>query len=122
MILQHPAAEISRSLAPVGGMMFHLSQYLMSAGYIGIVVLFAESRLGRSALALLAPFGRMALTNYIMQSVILSFIFYRLSLHLLGRHVRDRPQDLANAAGNRRSPGPGSVFEVVDGAFPFRAS
>ena len=84
MILQHPAAEISRSLAPVGGMMFHLSQYLMSAGYIGMVILFAESRFGRSALALLAPFGRMALTNYIMQSVILSFIFYGYGAGLYG--------------------------------------
>jgi uncharacterized protein len=84
MILQHPAAEISRSLAPVGGMMFHLSQYLMSAGYIGMVILFAESRFGRSALALLAPFGRMALTNYIMQSVILSYIFYGYGAGLYG--------------------------------------
>jgi len=84
MILQHPAAEISRSLAPVGGMMFHLSQYLMSAGYFGMVILFAESRFGRKALSLLAPFGRMALTNYIMQSVILSFIFYGYGVGLYG--------------------------------------
>jgi uncharacterized protein len=84
MVLQHPAAEISRGLAPVGGMMFHLSQYLMSAGYIGMVILFSESRFGRSALALLAPFGRMALTNYIMQSVILSFVFYSYGAGLYG--------------------------------------
>lgn len=84
MILQHPAAEISRTLAPIGGMMFHLSQFLMSAGYIGIVILVADSRVGHNALSVLAPFGRMALTNYIAQSVILSAIFYGYGAGLYG--------------------------------------
>ena len=88
MILQHPAAAISRSLAPIGAMLFHLSQFLMAAGYLGIVVLLADSRVMHRALAQLAPFGRMALTNYILQSVILGTVFYGVGFGLYGEVSR----------------------------------
>lgn len=88
MLLQHPAAAISRSLAPIGGMLFHLSQFLMAAGYLGIVVLLADGRAMHGALAHLAPFGRMALTNYILQSVILGTLFYGVGFGLYGEVSR----------------------------------
>lgn len=76
MILQHPAYDVSRSLKPVAGMLFHTSQFFLSAGYVGIIVLLSDSPYARKALTILAPFGRMALTNYILQSVFLAAIFH----------------------------------------------
>ena len=90
MIMQHPAGDvdISVTLVAVGGVLFHLSQYLMSAGYFGIIVLLAGSRFARKALRQLAQFGRMALTNYIMQSVVMAAIFYSIGAGLYGEVSR----------------------------------
>lgn len=45
-------------------------------GYVGMVVLMLHSRSLSAQVGVLAPFGRMALTNYLMQSVICSTVFY----------------------------------------------
>lgn len=52
-----------------------LGSLAASLGYIGAIVLGLHGRL-RRWLALLAPAGRMALTNYIAQSVIGTWVFY----------------------------------------------
>mgnify|MGYP002777065445 CR=1 FL=1 len=56
----------------------------MALGYLAIVVLLATGAL-RGPLGVLAPAGRMALTNYLMQSVICAFIFYGYGLGLFGQ-------------------------------------
>ncbi len=48
----------------------------------GLILLFHR---GRRWLAALAPLGRMALTNYLMQSVIAPTIFYSYGFGLYGR-------------------------------------
>jgi uncharacterized protein len=53
--------------------------------YISAIALAAGSARGARLLAPLAPVGRMALTNYLLQSVIATLIFYSYGLGLFGR-------------------------------------
>jgi uncharacterized membrane protein YeiB len=45
-------------------------------GYVSLIVLMLHSRSALSKVAVLAPLGRMALTNYLTQSLICSWYFY----------------------------------------------
>jgi uncharacterized membrane protein YeiB len=47
-----------------------------SLGYVGLVIVMLHSNTVFSRIRMLAPFGRMALTNYLGQSVIASTIFF----------------------------------------------
>ena len=49
-------------------------------GYVGLVVIMLHSRTAFSRIRLLAPAGRMALTNYLMQSLICVTFFYGFGL------------------------------------------
>jgi uncharacterized protein len=58
---------------------------LLAFGYgAAVLVGFERPRIAR-VLALLAPLGRMALTNYLTQSIVLGAIFYGYGLGLFGR-------------------------------------
>jgi uncharacterized protein len=62
-----------------------LATVLLAGGY-GAAILWATDRAaGRRALAWAAPMGRMAFTNYLMQSVIFGWVFYGYGLGLFGR-------------------------------------
>src|SRR3546814_2065041 len=60
--------------------LLHLGQPLMAAGYLGLIVTMVLSTAWRRPLMWLAPMGRMALTNYLMQSLILSLVFHGYAL------------------------------------------
>jgi len=51
-----------------------------SLGYIGAVVLMLHSRSIAARIRLLAPFGRMALSNYLAQSIVMTSLFYGYAL------------------------------------------
>jgi len=53
-------------------------------GYVGLVVLMLHSDRVFSRISLLAPAGRMALTNYILQSIVSAFIFFGGGLGMWG--------------------------------------
>ncbi|MEN9866883.1 MAG: hypothetical protein RL748_2473 [Pseudomonadota bacterium] len=53
-------------------------------GYVAMVILMLHSSGPFSKIRILAPFGRMALTNYLMQSVIASLVFYSYGMGLYG--------------------------------------
>jgi uncharacterized protein len=53
-------------------------------GYIGTVMLMLHSRSALARIHLLAPFGRMALSNYLTQSLVFSLLFYAHGMGLWG--------------------------------------
>lgn len=57
----------------------------MAAFYLSLLVLLWRKPAWRNRLAYLGPVGRMALTNYLTQSVLYLGIFYGFGLTLLGR-------------------------------------
>ena len=58
---------------------------LLMLGYCGFILKWLDDNKGTAFLNRFAPVGRMALTNYIMQSVICTTIFYGFGLGLIGR-------------------------------------
>lgn len=58
---------------------------LLTIGYISAFVLLTQSETWRRRFAPLAAAGRMALSNYIMQSVVCTLIFYSYGLGLYGQ-------------------------------------
>lgn len=60
-------------------------------GYVGLVVVMLHSKTVFARVHVLAPLGRMALTNYLMQSLICALYFYG---HALGHYGMPRGQQL----------------------------
>lgn len=75
-VMQHPAIETAQVLEAAGNVMFFFGQYVLSAGYLGLIMVLLASPAWLRRLSRVAPMGRMALTNYIMQTVILAAIFH----------------------------------------------
>jgi uncharacterized membrane protein YeiB len=65
----HDGFMLARGLAMLGNLPACL-------GYVGMVVLMLHSNSPFARIRVLAPFGRMALTNYLTQSLICSLYFY----------------------------------------------
>ena len=76
LMMQHPIWNISGSLSSIAVWASRIGEELLAAGYFGLIVVMVSRRIFERALNWLAPFGRMALTNYIMQTVILILIFH----------------------------------------------
>ena len=72
------------------GLLF-LGNLPASLGYVGLVVVMMHSGGVWSRVRLLAPLGRMALTNYLLQSVVCMVWFYG---HALGHYGMPRAQQL----------------------------
>ncbi len=68
----------------IAGGLHMLGNLPACVGYISLVVLMLHSRGPLSRIGLLAPMGRMALTNYLMQSVICGLYFYGYGLGHFG--------------------------------------
>ncbi len=56
--------------------LYILNRPILCAFYMGVVVLLAQRPVWRAAMSPLASVGRMPLTNYLMQSVIATTLFY----------------------------------------------
>ncbi|WP_241238805.1 DUF418 domain-containing protein [Colwellia sp. Arc7-635] len=76
LVAQHPVSNQVVILQVVGEGLYYVGQLVMSAGYFGLIMYLLSDEKWRKRFAMFAPMGRMALTNYIMHSVILSSIFY----------------------------------------------
>jgi uncharacterized protein len=74
---QHDGFMLAHSLLMFGNLAACL-------GYVGMVVLMLHSRSPLANIRVLAPFGRMALTNYLCQSLFMSLIFFGYGLGYWG--------------------------------------
>lgn len=72
----------------LGSQFNYWGSLLVSLGYIGVVMLAVQSGWLPSLQARLAATGRMALTNYLAQSLIATFIFYGHGLGMYERTTR----------------------------------
>lgn len=97
MITDHPIAEHVGLLQIVGGFLFAIGQIFLAAGYLGLIMGLLMLPRWHHWLSHLAPLGRMALTNYLMHSLILSSLFYGYAGGLYGE-VSRAPQMLIVAA------------------------
>jgi uncharacterized protein len=97
MVMQHPVTNVSNVLQATGNTLFFLGQYVLCAGYLGTIIVLLGSPAWSRRLARFAPLGRMALTNYIMHSVILTTMFYGYAGGLFGEISR-APQMLVVVA------------------------
>lgn len=88
LIMGHPAVEHIMPIQAVANVLFAGGQFFMAAGYLGLLIRLLDSPKWHKALEKLAPMGRMALTNYIMHSVILTSIFYGYAGGLYGEISR----------------------------------
>lgn len=76
LLLQLPFAKVSAVIAAVGEMIFFVGQYVLTAGYLGLIICLLTNEKWHRRLATFAPMGKMALTNYLMHSAILTTLFY----------------------------------------------
>jgi uncharacterized protein len=81
----HPAIRTGGGLGYVVDSIFLLGQYVLCAGYVGLIITVFNSERRRRAVLWMAPLGRMALTNYLMHSLILSTLFYGYGVALFGK-------------------------------------
>lgn len=59
-----------------------LTAPFLTASYVSIFALASARKIGQAVIAALAPVGKMALSNYILQSVIMGFVFFGYGLGL----------------------------------------
>jgi len=73
------------SLLVLAWLPIDLSMFVLSLSYISAIVILYQNSKFKKILANLAPVGRMALTNYLSQSLLLILIFYGIGFGLLGK-------------------------------------
>ncbi|WP_448564872.1 DUF418 domain-containing protein [Thalassotalea ganghwensis] len=87
-IALHPVTKQTQILQIAGNNLFFYGQYILCFGYVGMFVKLAQKAWFLKAFAWLAPLGKMALTNYISHSVILTSIFYGYGAGMFGQVPR----------------------------------
>jgi len=75
--MQHDPYQIAIAMTMIGNLPACL-------GYVGLIVLMLNSDTVFSRVRVLAPLGRMALTNYLTHSLVSSLVFYHYGLGLFG--------------------------------------
>jgi uncharacterized protein len=80
------------------GMQFNYwGSIFVSLGYVGVVMLVCQAAPGSAPLRVLVSVGRMALTNYLLETILCTFIFYGHGLGYFGE--ASRVQQLGVVAG-----------------------
>jgi uncharacterized protein len=76
VVMGHPAVKHIMPIKVAAGLLVTMGEFFMAVGYLGLLVRLLDSPKWQKVLEKLASMGRMALTNYIMHSLILTSIFY----------------------------------------------
>lgn len=84
----HPVAKVAIEVQAGGQTIFYYGQFVLCAGYIGMFVKLASKAWFIKSFSWLAPLGKMALTNYITHSIILTTIFYGYAGGMFGQIAR----------------------------------
>jgi uncharacterized membrane protein YeiB len=84
----HPVAKVATEVQAGGQTIFYYGQFVLCAGYIGMFVKLATKEWFIKSFSWLAPLGKMALTNYISHSIILTSIFYGYAGGMFGQIAR----------------------------------
>lgn len=79
------AADFHPLQVEITKLSYDLRRLAMGAGYLGLILWFSQAGAGRWLRQRLADAGRMALTNYLAQSILCALIFYGFGLGLYGR-------------------------------------
>jgi uncharacterized membrane protein YeiB len=84
----HPVAKVAIEVQAGGQTIFYYGQFVLCAGYIGMFVKLANKAWFLKSFSWLASLGKMALTNYITHSIILTSIFYGYAGGMFGQIAR----------------------------------
>jgi len=84
----HPVAKVAIEVQAGGQTIFYYGQFVLCAGYIGMFVKLANKAWFIKCFSWLASLGKMALTNYITHSIILTSIFYGYAGGMFGQIAR----------------------------------
>jgi uncharacterized membrane protein YeiB len=76
VIQSHPASRHVMMVNNAAGGLAQFAQVILCIGYLGLFVCLMQSLRWRPRISWLAPLGRMALTNYLTHSLVLSILFY----------------------------------------------
>ncbi len=87
-ITLHPAAQDAIELMAVGNTLSYYGQLALAAGYLGAFVKLSSKAMFLKLFSWLSPLGKMALTNYITHSIILTSIFYGYAGGMFGQIAR----------------------------------
>jgi len=68
----------------------YVASFLMALGYVGVVMLVCRAQLARGFRRVTAAVGRMALSNYLFQTLVCTTIFYGHGLGLFERVSRSQ--------------------------------
>jgi uncharacterized protein len=84
----HPVAKVAIEIQASGEIIFYYGQFVLCAGYIGMFMKLASKHWFLKRFSWLASLGKMALTNYITHSIILTSIFYGYAGGMFGQIAR----------------------------------
>lgn len=79
------AADFHPVTVEVTKLTYDVRRLAMALGYLGLILWFSHGTAGLALRRALAAVGRMALTNYLAQSILCALIFYGFGLGLYGR-------------------------------------
>ncbi len=79
------AADFHPVTVEITKLTYDVRRLAMALGYLGLILWFSHGTAGLALRRSLAAVGRMALTNYLAQSILCALIFYGFGLGLYGR-------------------------------------